>query len=233
MSLYKATLLTASLLTPLASALSLPPLIHTIPGVTESLTSNAPPPPSLQIPTPSLGSPPFEASNIKPKKIGYFWTASGDNEHEDDLPIDIVASSSRVWDLHSAPHQAVSLKLTQSSTLFTNSPRTWMGGGIQDIKFILSNAKTAALATAVHLGQVWIIYPFRKDGNGKQEWRSYCMVWGPKLATRPLSNHIAALDISDLNNMKRLDDPDEGQPTIGPHYIVVFDLTNSENPLYY
>lgn len=34
-------------------------------------------------------------------------------------------------------------------------------------------------------------------------------------------NHIAALDISDLNNVKRLDDPDEVQPTIGPHYIKV------------
>ncbi|KAL9046926.1 MAG: hypothetical protein Q9214_000367 [Letrouitia sp. 1 TL-2023] len=34
-------------------------------------------------------------------------------------------------------------------------------------------------------------------------------------------NHIAALDISDLSNVKRLDDPDETQPTIGPHYIKV------------
>jgi selenium-binding protein 1 len=29
------------------------------------------------------------------------------------------------------------------------------------------------------------------------------------------------LDISDLNNVKRLDDPDEDQPTVGPHYIKV------------
>lgn len=35
------------------------------------------------------------------------------------------------------------------------------------------------------------------------------------------ANHIAALDISDLNNVKRLDDPDEEQPTIGPHYVKV------------
>jgi hypothetical protein len=34
-------------------------------------------------------------------------------------------------------------------------------------------------------------------------------------------NHIAALDISDLTNVKRLDDPDEVQPTIGPHYCKV------------
>jgi hypothetical protein len=44
----------------------------------------------------------------------------------------------------------------------------YQGGGIQDVKFIPGNPESAALATAVHLGQVWIIYPFRKDSNGKQ-----------------------------------------------------------------
>ena len=39
--------------------------------------------------------------------------------------------------------------------------------------------------------------------------------------TLTTANHIAALDISDLNNVKRLDDPNEDQPTIGPHYIKV------------
>lgn len=42
------------------------------------------------------------------------------------------------------------------------------GGGIQDVKFIPGNSESAALATAVHLGQVWIIYPFRRDSSGKQ-----------------------------------------------------------------
>lgn len=61
--------------------ISLPPLIPSIPGVTEPLTSNAPPLPVLQIPTPPLDSPSFQGSDIKPKKIGYFWTGAGDNEH--------------------------------------------------------------------------------------------------------------------------------------------------------
>ena len=65
--------------------ISLPPLIPAIPGVTEPLASNAPPLPILQIPTPPLDSPPFTASDIKPKKIGYFWTGSGDNLHKDFL----------------------------------------------------------------------------------------------------------------------------------------------------
>lgn len=39
--------------------------------------------------------------------------------------------------------------------------------------------------------------------------------------TLTTANHIAALDISDLKNVKRLDDPNENQPTIGPHYIKV------------
>lgn len=61
--------------------LSLPPLIPKIPGVTEALTENAPPLPVLQVPTPPLDSPPFVGSELKPKKIGYFWTGAGDNEH--------------------------------------------------------------------------------------------------------------------------------------------------------
>lgn len=36
------------------------------------------------------------------------------------------------------------------------------------MKFIPGNPDSAAVATAVHLGQVWIIYPFRKDANGNQ-----------------------------------------------------------------
>jgi len=61
--------------------ISLPPLIPSIPGVTEPLALNAPPLPILQLPTPPLPSPPFVGSNIKPKKIGYFWTGAGDNIH--------------------------------------------------------------------------------------------------------------------------------------------------------
>ncbi|KFA55438.1 hypothetical protein S40293_08897 [Stachybotrys chartarum IBT 40293] len=36
-----------------------------------------------------------------------------------------------------------------------------------------------------------------------------------------LSNHVAALDISDLNNVKRPDDPNENPPIIGPHYFKI------------
>jgi hypothetical protein len=38
------------------------------------------------VPTPALESPPHEVnSQIRPKKIGYFWTAAGDNKHKDFL----------------------------------------------------------------------------------------------------------------------------------------------------
>lgn len=57
--------------------ISLPPLIP--PGLTTPGTSI--PLPILQIPTPPLPSPPFQGSDIKPKKIGYFWTGAGDNQH--------------------------------------------------------------------------------------------------------------------------------------------------------
>lgn len=65
--------------------LSLPPLIPSIPGVTEPLVSLVPPLPVLQVPTPPLESEPFETVDVRPKKIGYFWTGAGDNHHKDFL----------------------------------------------------------------------------------------------------------------------------------------------------
>jgi hypothetical protein len=35
------------------------------------------------------------------------------------------------------------------------------------------------------------------------------------------SNHIAVLDIRNLNDVKRLDDPNVHQPILGPHYVKV------------
>lgn len=66
--------------------LSLPPLIPAIPGVTEVLADNQIPLPVLQIPTPPLDSEPFTVNaELRPKKIGYFWTGAGDNKHKDFL----------------------------------------------------------------------------------------------------------------------------------------------------
>jgi hypothetical protein len=79
-SLLSLVALTAAVMA--APQISLPPLIPSIPGVTEPLVSGLSIPlPILQIPTPPLDSPPFKGSDIKPKKIGYFWTGSGDFEH--------------------------------------------------------------------------------------------------------------------------------------------------------
>ncbi|KAM0715628.1 hypothetical protein Q7P37_009126 [Cladosporium fusiforme] len=367
--------------------LSLPPLIPSIPGVTEPLSSNAPPLPILQVPTPPLESPPWEGSEIKPKKIGYFWTGAGDNQHKDflasySLDDDTFGTLLRVVDVPSSgnsPHHLgvstdgktiwggglLSLLKTQDTGYYFDvsdpynpefqksdrallasiadeirakpdggffitymgsavgtspgrlietdkdyniihqwpedvdgtlnilgeqfSPhglsidfekdliltsdfvvpvtilkptlgieradtlRLWKlsdrtitntitipnGGGIQDVKFIPGNKESAAIATAVHLGQVWIIYPFRKDANGKPGKAELLYDLGPKARdtvaiysditsdgkyayfTLTTANHIAALDISDLSNVKRLDDPSSDQPTIGPHYIKV------------
>lgn len=66
--------------------LSLPPLIPPIPGVDQVLNDVAPPLPVLQVPTPPLDSPPHEVnSKLRPKKIGHFWTGSGDKQHKDFL----------------------------------------------------------------------------------------------------------------------------------------------------
>lgn len=75
--------------------LSLPPLIPAIPGVTEPLYDVVPPLPILQVPLPPKESPPFTGSNIRPKKIGYFWTGPGDKGYKDflvTLSLDDVSS---------------------------------------------------------------------------------------------------------------------------------------------
>ncbi|KAK7421190.1 hypothetical protein QQX98_002320 [Neonectria punicea] len=369
------------------SALSLPPLIPSIPGVTVPLAENAPPLPVLQVPTPPLDSPPFEVSNIKPKKIGYFWTGAGDNKHKDflatvSLDDETFGTFIDITDVPTSgnsPHHLgpstdgqllvggglLSLLKTQDTAFyfdtsdpyhpkFSHSNRgvlssivdeirakpeggffiTYMGSavgtspgrlvetdadgnilhewpedvegtlnilgeqfnphglsidwekkiiltsdfvvplsilkptagikkadtlrlwdldsrkilstitiphgqGIQDVKFIPGNKESAAIATAVGPGQVWIIYPFRKDAKGNQGVAERLYDLGDKAKeslaiysdisadgklayfTITLGNHIAVLDISDLDNVKRLDDPNETQPIIGPHYVKI------------
>jgi selenium-binding protein 1 len=56
----------------------------------------------------------------------------------------------------------------------------FQGGGIQDVKFIPGNPDSAALATAVHLGQVWIIYPFKYNSDGTQGVAELLYDLGPK-----------------------------------------------------
>ncbi|KAF2187127.1 hypothetical protein K469DRAFT_686327 [Zopfia rhizophila CBS 207.26] len=373
-----------------ASALSLPPLIPSIPGVTEPLASNAPPLPILQVPTPPLDSPRHDINtSIKPKKIGYFWTGAGDNQHKDflatySLDDDTFGELIYITDVPSSgnsPHHLgptldgktlvggglLSLLKTQDTAYYfdtsdpyapkfvksnrallssitdeirakpdggffitymgsavgsspgrlvetdadfniihewpedvdstlnilgeqfsphglsvdwgkkliltsdfvvpatilkpasalgiqrANTLRLWEldsrkitstitipdGQGIQDVKFIPGNKESAALATAVGPGQVWIIYPFRKNQDGTQGTAELLYDLGPRARdnlaiysditddgkfayfTLTLGNHVAALDISDLNNVKRLDDPEEDQGIVGPHYIKV------------
>ncbi|KXH56920.1 hypothetical protein CSAL01_11739 [Colletotrichum salicis] len=367
--------------------LRLPPLIPSIPGVTEPLASNAPPLPILQIPTPPLESPPFTGANIKPKKIGYFWTGAGDNIHKDflvtasldddtfgqiialtDVPtsgnsphhlgssldgktligggllsllktqdtafyFDVsnpyapkfkksnrallssivdeirakpeggffitymgsavgtspgrlvetnaegniihewpenVAGTLNILGEQFSPHglavdfnkgiiltsdfvvpitilkPTLGIQKVSTLRLWNLSDRTIIstiaipaGLGIQDVKFIPGNPESAAIATAVGPGQVWIIYPFRRDSSGKQGVAELLFDLGSKAKdslaiysditddgkfayfTITLGNHVAAIDISDLNNVKRLDDPGETQPIIGPHYVKI------------
>lgn len=63
------------------------PVLPSIPGVTVPLASAAPPGIILQPPTPPLPDPDpnYTPSEIKPKKIGFFFAGAGDNEHADFL----------------------------------------------------------------------------------------------------------------------------------------------------
>ncbi|KAK6542278.1 hypothetical protein TWF694_006238 [Orbilia ellipsospora] len=376
---------------PKPDPLSIPPLIPTIPGITDPLASLAPPLPILKVPTPPIASPPFTASSLKPKKLGYFWTGpfnqayadflavysldddtfgtfitlvdvptSGNEPHhlnvskdrktlvgtgllsllktqdveyffdvsdpyspkfrnsgrallssigdeivakpepeggffithmgsaggtdlgrltEWDRAGNLIGEWPAVTDLASTkniladqftPHGlnanfekniiltsdfVVPLSTLKPTTgiIKANTLRLWdinkrsiistitipNGGGIQDVKFIPGNPDTAAIATAVHLGQVWIIYPFKYNPDGSQGVAELLYDLGPKAKdvtaiytdlsadgrflylSLTTANHVAALDISDLNNVKRLDNPDEAQPIIGPHSLRV------------
>jgi hypothetical protein len=111
------------------------------------------------------------------------------------------------------------------------------GGGIQDVKFIPGHPETAALGTAVGLGEVYVIYPYRRNANGKQGTVEKLLSLGDEAKnsaaiyseisddgrwayfTITLANRVAAVDISDLSNPIRLDDPSVPQPIIGPHYV--------------
>ena len=70
-----------------ATALTLPPLIPSIPGVTVPLLPGVVPPlPVLQVPTPPLDSPSHPVNTtLRPKKIGHFWVGAGDRAHKDFL----------------------------------------------------------------------------------------------------------------------------------------------------
>ncbi|KAJ9293083.1 hypothetical protein DTO271G3_8218 [Paecilomyces variotii] len=378
---------------PLSQALSLPPLIPKIQGVTtpliQPLYDLLPALPIFQAPLPPLDSPPFTPSNIRPKKIGYYWVGAGDKEHADflatysldddtfgeliyvtDVPTsgndphhlgvshdgktivgggllsllklqDIAyyfdvsnpyrpafmksnrgvlasiadeirakpdggffitymgsalgTSPGRLIEtdadfniIHEWPEDVegtlnilgeqfsphgitidwernfiltsdfvIPLSILKPSTgvVRANTLRLWdlksrtilntitipNCSGIQDVKFIPGNPEGAAIAATVGSGQIWIVYPSRKDANGKQGVAELLFDLGDQArASNPIAsytdltqdgkfldvtltsaNHVAALDISDLNNVKRLDDPDEVHPIVSPHYIKV------------
>ncbi|KAK6496023.1 hypothetical protein TWF481_002051 [Arthrobotrys musiformis] len=135
------------------------------------------------------------------------------------------AHTLRLWDLPS--------RTIISTILIPN------GGGIQDVKFIPGNKDSAAIATAVELGQVWIIYPFKKNADGTQGVAELLYDLGPKAKgvvaiysdfsangrflylSLTTANHIAVLDLKDLNKPVRLDNPDEVQPVVGVHSLRV------------
>ena len=80
------TLLTLASVASAFPQYTLPPLIPRIPGVTVPLSKNAPPLPILQPPTPPLPSPKHKVnSKLRPKKLGFVWTGTGQKEYKDFL----------------------------------------------------------------------------------------------------------------------------------------------------
>ncbi|KAI5804655.1 hypothetical protein DFH27DRAFT_594647 [Peziza echinospora] len=374
----------------LGDGLTVPPLIPPVPGVTDPLTTIIPPVPIVRGPIPPIAeSPPFVSSDIRPKKVGYFWAGSGDRAHKDflaaysldddtfgtflhladaptsgnephhlnvaadgktllgtgllsllklqdtayffdisdpyrpafkksqrtllssiadeivakpgggwfvtymgsaagtspgrlaefdanhnligewpsildvpgaantlgqfsphglsiDFPRDVILTSDFVVPLSTLKptlgvQSANTLRLWRLSTrTILNTITIPHGGGIQDVKFIPGNAEGAAIATAVHLGQVWIVYPHRIDPATNRPGTAELLYdLGPAARdtvaiytdlsadgkslylSLTTANHVAALDISDLANVVRLDNPGDVHPVIGPHCVRV------------
>ncbi|KAF2126740.1 hypothetical protein P153DRAFT_398845 [Dothidotthia symphoricarpi CBS 119687] len=105
------------------------------------------------------------------------------------------ANTLRLWELPSR-------KITSTITISDAQ-------GIQDVHFIPGNSESAAIATA---GVAELLYDL---GSRARE----NMAMYPDLADD--GNHVAAPDISDLNNVKRFDNPDKDQGIVSPYYIKV------------
>ena len=96
----------------------------------------------------------------------------------------VHANTLRLWNLQTRtiistitiPNVSISFFNTQCWAVLIR----FQGGGIQDVKFIPGNPDSAALATAVHLGQVWIIYPFKYNADGTQGVAELLYDLGPK-----------------------------------------------------
>lgn len=113
-------------------SLPAPPLPSTFP-----FEGGAPPLPVLQAPTPALPSPPFQGSDIKPKKIGYFWTGAGDNQH--------------AGKTFTRPSSCPAANKFHSSLDFL---ATYSLDDVRNRDFLASGA----LSDLAHLGYVWPIY---------------------------------------------------------------------------
>lgn len=110
------------------------------------------------------------------------------------------------------------------------------------MKFIPNHPEGAAIATAVHLGQIWIIHPKRRAADGTQGTAEFLYDLGDRArdstaiytafsddgrflyGSITTGNHVFALDLKDLKDIKRLDDANEQQksgnvPVVGPHFL--------------
>lgn len=161
-------------------------------------------------------------------KKGYIWTS------DFVVPLSVLKPSTgiisaetvRLWDL--------------KTRTIINTVHIPNGGGIQDVKLIPGNKEGAVLATAVGLGQLWIIYPERVDPKtGKKGVAKLFFDLGPKArkttaifsaitndgkyiyVTATTADHVYSLDISNLDSPKRLDDPNVVQPIVGPHFLKI------------
>ncbi|KAJ3277636.1 hypothetical protein HK104_003118, partial [Borealophlyctis nickersoniae] len=143
-----------------------------------------------------------------------------------------------------------SLKPT-TGVVFDNTVRVWdldtrsivntieipNGGGIQDVRFIPNHPRGYAIATAVKLGQVWLIDPHTNNASGNRGTARLLYDLGADYAGKFAiystvskdgkflylsvtdANRIVVLDISDVDAVKRVDDPTKPQPVVGPHYL--------------
>ncbi|KAF8854888.1 hypothetical protein BDZ45DRAFT_747040 [Acephala macrosclerotiorum] len=183
--------------------------------------------------TPPLVSPLFTGGDIKLKKIGCFWTAAGDNQHAD-----IFGTFLWIADVPSSGNSPHHFGVGHDG-------KTLVGGGLlcllktQDTAyyFDISNLYRSAFGKSHHsfsepllantnpLTSGFLI-TYTGSAVGTSPGRlietdaNFNIIhrWPEDVAGNP---ETAALDISDLTNVKRLNNPDEIQPTIGPHYIKV------------
>ncbi|AEO64188.1 uncharacterized protein THITE_2126571 [Thermothielavioides terrestris NRRL 8126] len=144
-------------------------------------------------------------------------------------PVSILKTSLGVKRANTLPLWDLDPKVILNTIIISNA------GGIKDVHFIPATRRVPGWSgLSISTRSESSTPSARMPSNGKPGVAELLFDLDPKalLTSRRTTGrfayftlttaiHIAALDISDLGDVNRLDDPNEDQPTVGPHHVKI------------